>query len=188
MIQIAINLAAIFVPPERFRLCIWYMHHVTRVPESIALFLCHPPHPFFSPSNPGLFIPLISGPLLLRLRSRSSVLKRNRDRSLPFSIPRSRRSRRVERLHAGCGNSQQFCNDAMHASWEADNDIWRRSDGERFLETEEWKNGSRERRERVGSPNLIVLFLLELEIKSQYVRFLSLHNIFSLLTFASETS
>lgn len=39
--------------------------------------------------------------------------------------------------------------------------------------TEEWIRGGRE---RVGSPNLIVLFPSELEIESQYVHFLSLHR------------
>lgn len=53
----------------------------------------------YVPSQPrrGLLIPPISGSLLLRLRLRSSVLKRSRDHSLPFSIPRSRRSRRTGR-------------------------------------------------------------------------------------------
>lgn len=48
------------------------------------------------------------------------------------------------------------------------------------------KNGSGERRERVGSPNLIALS--ELEIELQYVHFLLLRNAFSLLAFERITN
>lgn len=141
------------------------MRHVTRVPEGIALFL--PPR--ISSSEPGLLIPPISSPLLpfpLRLRPRSSV-SRLEPRSLTAIFDSSLRAietKRIERdpgarPRAGCGNSQQFCNDAVHASFLCGSQTTiyeEETTAERSFAT--GKNEAGERRGRVGSPNLKLLF------------------------------
>lgn len=97
-----------------------------------------PPHPD-PPRRRGLLIPSISTVLfflllfllfsLLRLRRLPASLGlKTVPRSLTAIFDSSLQAietKRMERAGGGpgCRNSQQFCNDAMHASWEADNDI-----------------------------------------------------------------
>lgn len=118
------------------------MHHVTRVPEGIALFLRVTPSAAFFPLRlrRGLLIPPISGPLFsfflfffLSFVFVRAPLSRNSASiahcHLRFLAPGDRGETDRKGRRPRCRNSQQFCNDAMHASWETDNDIWRRNDG-----------------------------------------------------------